>query len=111
MRPREGFSPTTPQQEAGMRTEPPPSLPWLQAQSPAARAAAAPPLEPPGVRSRSQGLRAVPWRPNSVTGREPNSGVVVRPRIGVPAAFIRATTKASTVATCSRYALDPKVKG
>lgn len=27
MRPRLTFSPTSPQQEAGMRTEPPPSLP------------------------------------------------------------------------------------
>ena len=60
MRPRAGFSPTSPQQAAGIRIEPPPSLPWATGTRPAATAAAAPPEEPPGVRSRSQGLRVGP---------------------------------------------------
>ena len=43
-----------------MRIEPPPSLAWAIGNMPAATAAAAPPLEPPGERSRSQGLRVTP---------------------------------------------------
>src|SRR3979409_2758363 len=57
IRPRDGFNPTTPQHDAGMRMEPPPSPPWLSAHKPAATAAAAPPLDPPAVRALSTGLR------------------------------------------------------
>ncbi len=56
MRIREGLNPNTPQQEAGMRMEPPPSLPWAMGRMPAATAAAAPPLEPPGVTPCRHGL-------------------------------------------------------
>src|SRR5215472_2641715 len=111
MRPRLGLSPTRPQQEAGIRTEPPPSVPWLQAHRPAASAAPAPPLDPPGVRSRFHGFRVVPCSPNSVTGREPNSGVVVRPRMGLPAALIWLTTNESTLPTWSSNAREPYVNG
>src|SRR6218665_1266758 len=45
--PRDGLSPNRPQQAAGMRMEPPPSLPCAIGTMPAATAAAAPPLEPP----------------------------------------------------------------
>ena len=62
IRPRAGLSPTRPQQAAGMRIEPPPSLAWATGTMPEATAAAEPPEEPPGVRSRSQGLRAGPKR-------------------------------------------------
>ena len=48
--PRPGFSPTRPQAAAGMRTEPPPSLPGAKGTSPAATAAALPPEEPPELR-------------------------------------------------------------
>ena len=57
-RPRLGFRPTRPQQPAGIRIEPPPSEPCASGTSPAATAAPAPPLEPPAVRVRSQGVRA-----------------------------------------------------
>src|SRR6476619_6341784 len=50
------LSPTSPQQEAGMRIEPPASLACAAGTSPAATAAADPPLDPPGERSRSHGL-------------------------------------------------------
>ena len=43
-----------------MRIEPPPSVAVAMGASPAATAAAEPPLEPPGVNSRFQGLRVVP---------------------------------------------------
>ena len=58
MRPREGLRPTRPQQEAGMRIEPPPSEPWASGTRPAATAAAEPPEEPPAIRVRSQGVTA-----------------------------------------------------
>ena len=70
MRPRCGFSPTRPQHAAGMRIEPPPSLPCATGTMPAATAAAEPPEEPPGVRSRSQGLRVAPNRRASLVGQD-----------------------------------------
>ena len=66
MRPRVGFRPTTPQQEAGMRMEPPVSLPWAMGTMPAATAAAEPPLDPPAMRLVSQGLRVGPVSSDSV---------------------------------------------
>ena len=90
-RPRLGLSPTSPQHAAGMRIEPPPSLPCASGTMPAATAAAEPPLEPPGVRSRSHGLRVGPvWR-GSVVGRIPNSGRFVIPTITKPASRRRRT--------------------
>src|SRR5437764_597442 len=86
MRPRAGLRPTRPQQAAGMRTEPPPSLPWATGRMPAATAAAAPPEEPPGVRCRSQGLCVGPKRRASLVGRMPYSGNVVVPTMMKPAA-------------------------
>ncbi len=50
-----------PHSPAGWRTEPPVSVPSASGASQAATAAAEPPLEPPGMRSRSQGLR-VTWK-------------------------------------------------
>src|SRR5689334_12310507 len=56
-RPRDALRPTRPQNEAGMRVEPPPSDDMLIGVIPAATAAAEPPDEPPGVRARFHGLR------------------------------------------------------
>src|SRR3954469_20102735 len=73
MRPRLGLRPRSPVHAAGMRTGPPPSLPWATETRPAATAAADPPEDPPGVRSRFHGLRVGPvWR-GSVVGRIANS--------------------------------------
>ena len=47
---------------------------------PEATAAADPPLEPPGVRLVSHGLRVTPNRADSHVGSVPNSGVFVLPR-------------------------------
>ena len=44
--------PTMPQSAAGWRMEPPVSLPSAHSASPAATAAAEPPLEPPGTRGQ-----------------------------------------------------------
>ena len=55
-----GFSPTSPQYAAGMRIDPPVSVAVAIETMPAASAAADPPLEPPGVRSRFHGFRVGP---------------------------------------------------
>ena len=60
--PADCFNPTTPLQAAGMRVDPPASVPTPIGQTPAASATAAPPEEPPLVRSADQALRV---RPNS----------------------------------------------
>src|ERR1700721_1696347 len=54
--PEVGLKAQIPEKCAGSRTDPPLSLPSPAADIPAAIAAASPPLEPPAVRSRSQGL-------------------------------------------------------
>ena len=59
-RPRVGLRPNRPHALAGMRIEPPPSPACANGTMPDATAAALPPLDPPGDRSRSQGLRAGP---------------------------------------------------
>ena len=64
-RPRDGFSPTRPQQAAGMRIDPAPSVAWAIGTMPEATAAAAPPEEPPALRVRSKGLRVGPKRTGS----------------------------------------------
>ncbi len=62
MRPTVVFSPAMPHRAAGMRTEPPVSLPMATGASPAATATAEPDEEPPGTRwvPRSQGFHGVP---------------------------------------------------
>ncbi len=95
MRPRLALRPTSPQQAAGMRMEPAPSLPWATGRMPAATAAAAPPEEPPGVRDGSHGLRVGPKRRGSVTGTMPNSGAEVRPMEMKPASRKRRTMLSS----------------
>jgi hypothetical protein len=49
LRARVGLSPNSPQAEAGMRMEPPPSVACAIGSMPAATAAAAPPLDPPAL--------------------------------------------------------------
>src|SRR6185295_11898790 len=88
-RPRDGFRPTRPQQLAGMRIDPPPSLACATATIPLATAAAEPPLDPPVVRVVSQGLRDGPYASGSVVGTMPSSGVFVRPMQTKPASRYR----------------------
>jgi len=70
-----------------MRTEPAPSEPIAPATSPAATAAAAPPLEPPGVWSSCHGLRVAPKVGVSVKCHWPTSGAWVLPTMIAPARF------------------------
>ena len=60
LRARDGFNPNTPEAEAGIRIEPPPSLACATGRIRAATAAAAPPEEPPEECARFQGLRVGP---------------------------------------------------
>src|SRR5580704_17405625 len=82
-----------------MRIDPPPSLPTPPAEQPAAIAAASPPLEPPGVRERSQGLFVRPYSRLSVSYAIKNSGTLVFPRMMAPAARSLLTSGASSEGT------------
>ena len=74
VRARVGLRPNTPQADAGMRIEPPPSDAWATGMMRAATAAAAPPDDPPEECSVFQGLRVGPCRRGSVVGMRPHSG-------------------------------------
>jgi hypothetical protein len=54
------LKPTTPQQAAGRRIDPPVSVPVAWRTMPAATAAADPPLEPPGMRAGARGFTTRP---------------------------------------------------
>src|SRR5258706_15438806 len=96
-RPKVGLMPTTPVKPAGIRTDPPPSVPRCSAPMQSAAATADPPLDPPGVFDKSQGLRVMPLSLLSVTPFQPNSGVVVLPRKMTPCSLNLATQGASSV--------------
>ena len=95
-RPNCALIPDTPAKAHGMRIEPPPSVPTASWPRPAASCADAPPLEPPGVRSRFHGLRVMPVSALSVTPFQPNSGVQVLPRSTAPLSRRRAVAGASS---------------
>src|ERR1700686_3255139 len=87
--------PTTPHNEAGCRTEPPVSEPSASDAKPAATAAAEPPLDPPGTRESSCGLRVGPNAEFSVELPIANSSRLVLPTATAPASRTRCTTVAS----------------
>ena len=76
---------------------------------PAANAAAAPPLDPPGVIALFQGFSVAPCRSLSVNQRHEKPGVLVRPMMIAPAFFRLAATGASSGAMTSRNATTPFV--
>ena len=104
-----GLSPTSPQQAAGIRIEPPPSLAWAIGTTPAATSAADPPLDPPAERAVSQGLRVAPKRSDSVVAVRPNSGSVVLAIGATPSRRYCATQGEHSVAGRSCGAHDPCV--
>src|SRR5437879_1579502 len=87
--------PTTPQSAAGWRIDPPVSEPSASGANPAATAAADPPDEPPGTRSRQCGLRVGPNAEFSVDDPMANSSRFVLPITIAPASRSRVTTVAS----------------
>src|SRR5918998_5568285 len=90
-RPNDCLNPKMPQNAAGMRMEPAPSLPCASGPSPAATAAAAPPLDPPGVLARFHGLNEGPNTRFPESPFHPSSGVLVFPTITAPAEYTRST--------------------
>src|SRR5690606_10479325 len=100
-RPVVGLRPKTPQNDAGIRIDPAPSLPCASVASPVATAAPDPPLEPPAVRSRFQGLRVGPLTRLPESPFQPNSGVVVLPSITIPASISRSTSGVPSSGTWS----------
>jgi hypothetical protein len=108
-RPSEGRSPTTPQNDAGLRSDPPMSEPSASGTMSAASAHAAPPLEPPAERVGSTGLSVVPKIVLNVWEPAANSGTFVFPSGTAPAARIRATTSSSSSGTWSANSGEPYV--
>src|SRR5436190_22543357 len=100
--PGEGRKPTTPQNAAGVRSEPPVSEPVHTGSMSQASATAEPPDEPPEVRHGSNGLPVAPQTTLRVLAPAPNSGVLVLATIMAPALRTRATIAASSVGTNAR---------
>src|SRR5689334_22895963 len=95
-----------------MRIDPAPSVPIAIGPIPAAAAAAAPPLEPPGLCAKLQGLRVTPVKGLSVTILAAKSGVVVLPKRIAPTSRRRAATGLSKSVAChGRAAAEPKRVG
>src|ERR1700752_4497726 len=84
LRARVGFRPNTPEAEAGIRIEPPPSLACAIGRVRAATPPAAPPDDPPEECATFQGLRVGPNSRDSVDGISPNSGLALLPKIATP---------------------------
>ena len=84
-----------PHRPAGWRIEPPVSEPIATGAMSAATQAAEPPLEPPGARSKSQGLWTLPKAEFSLEPPIANSSMFVLPTITASARRSRATTSAS----------------
>src|SRR5271167_2248216 len=94
-RPYVGIRAGMPQYAPGWRIEPPVSVPKAATASPAATAAAEPPLEPPGTRSRATGFRTGPYAEFSFELPMANSSQFVLPSKIAPASSSRATAVAS----------------
>ena len=95
MSPYVGLRPTTPVSDAGWRTEPPVSVPRAHTASPAATAAALPPLLPPGTVSRSHGLWTGPNAEFSFEDPIANSSQLVLPTSTAPSPDSRVHAVAS----------------
>ena len=109
IRPGVGRIEATSQKLAGVRTEPPKSVPCARGTIPVATATAEPPEEPPDVSATSKGLRVGPQRRFVQTAPKPNSGVLVLPMITAPACRSLATTSSSWSGTWFWNSNDPYV--
>src|SRR5271165_6165174 len=83
-RPQVVFKPTTPQQAAGIRTDPPVSVPSAVSASPAATATAEPLDEPPGRRRGSAGFTGIPDQAFVPSADQHSSDRLVLPTICAP---------------------------
>ena len=111
-RPNDCMNPKMPHHDAGMRIEPPPSVPSANDSSPSATAAAPPPDEPPLLRVVSNGLRVGPKSTLSHVARNPMTGLLVLPITIAPARSIRSAQMQLTSSVLSRSAgMPPNVAG
>ena len=110
-RPWVGLIPAIPQKAAGMRIDPPMSVPSASGARPAATAAPEPPLDPPGVRSSRRGLRVTPNSSLEVWPHSQNGGFVVFAITIAPASRRRRTATASHLGTKSASTRVPIVAG
>src|SRR5215211_2065928 len=110
-RPYVGFRPTTPQNPAGWRIDPPVSEPKLTAAKPAATAAAGPPLLPPGTRSELHGFLTGLYAEFSFDEPIANSSVLAFPKNTAPCRRRRRTTVASYGGRKPSRIRDPAVVG
>ena len=83
------MNPYTPHHAAGMRIEPPASVPSANGTNPSATAAALPPDEPPVFFVVSNGFRDGPKSGLSHVPRMPITGLFVLPTMIAPAASTR----------------------
>ena len=90
---------------------PPKSQPNPKVEPPAAMMAASPPLLPPGVRDRSQGLLVRPQIALSVSTVPSVCGIFVFPRMMAPASRKAATSGPSAVAILFFNLATPNVVG
>src|SRR3954454_18519832 len=109
IRPYVGFRPEMPQKLAGMRIEPPVSVPSASATAPVASATAEPPLLPPGTRSGSYGFRHGGKCALTLVMPHANSCVSVLPTTIAPASFARLPAAASRAGTCPEKIFEPYV--
>src|ERR1700730_16911667 len=100
---------THPQKAAGIRIEPPVSVPIAAAAIFATIAAPEPPLEPPGMRSRLYGLRHVPQCGLVLVAPLANSCRLSLPNRIAPAACNRVHMVQSKSGTKSARILEPPV--
>src|SRR6266496_6778061 len=98
-----------PQQAAGIRIEPPESVPSAASARPAASAAAEPPLDPPAIRPGAAGFGTVPKCGFSDVIPYANSCMLVLPTFAYPASASRRTDSAVRAGTCSAKTAEPYV--
>ena len=112
-RPQVVFRPAIPQQAAGIRMEPPVSVPRATSASPAATATADPLDDPPGSRRGSAGFTGVPDHGLTPLADQHSSARLVLPTIRAPARRAAVTTAASLAAgrACSAINWQPTVVG
>ena len=110
-RARVGFRPKQPVKAAGMRIEPPPSVPSCKAPMPSTAEATAPAEDPPVVMRVSQGLRVKPVSGLSLVAFQPYSGIAVLPSTTAPCSLSRATAGASMVCGSVLVSFEPKRDG